>query len=47
MQKKSKIVLTSLNRSEYIRFGASTDFESDHHGSSGAEAIGLFFEREI
>ena len=21
--------------------------ESDHHGSSGAEAIGLFFEREI
>ena len=28
-------------------FGASTDFESDHHGSSGAEAISLFFEREI
>ena len=33
--------------SEYIRFGTSIDFESDRHGSSGAEAIGLFFEREI
>ena len=33
--------------SEYIRFGTSIDFESDRHGRSGAEAIGLFFEREI